>query len=374
MADRQSAHQVVAAATPMFTGEFRADTNVTYSFNRPDDHTIGGSSEIFRSGEFQVTQLGVGGDVHVDGVTAADDAVRDVLADHAAQRRQRGARPVAARRRLSAWCPRRTAATRFNRLNGINVQAGIFMSYIGLWSYYNFDNWTYQPSYVSSNTPWFFNGVRVQILPDRQAQDRAVADQRLAVVRNVQPSAGCRRSDQLAAERIDLDHAEQLLGRRHARQAGPSPYPHRRQHPGEVLRSAGEPAIEGGLLADRRRRLRIRRRRQLRWRQRRAYRRRRFVGFMAYHRAWFARDRYALTLGGGAIDNPGRYLVLMPPINGATALSGTPYFSADAGDQFSAWDVAGRRSTRCRASLRPSDCEYTLPLEQRAVFQRAGRA
>ena len=50
-------------------------------------------------------------------------------------------------------------------LNGINVQAGIFMSYVGLWSYYNFDNWTYQPSYVSSNTPWFFNGVRVQFFP-----------------------------------------------------------------------------------------------------------------------------------------------------------------------------------------------------------------
>src|SRR6478609_8365464 len=40
------------------------------------------------------------------------------------------------------------------------------MSYIGLWSYYNFDNWTYQPSYVSSNTPWFFNGMRVQIFPN----------------------------------------------------------------------------------------------------------------------------------------------------------------------------------------------------------------
>jgi len=51
----------------------------------------------------------------------------------------------------------------FDVLHGINVQAGIFMSYVGLWSYYNFDNWTYQPSYVSSNTPWFFDGVRVQI-------------------------------------------------------------------------------------------------------------------------------------------------------------------------------------------------------------------
>src|ERR1700744_599991 len=49
--------------------------------------------------------------------------------------------------------------------HGINLDAGIFVSYIGLFSYYNFDNWTYQPSFVSSNTPWFFNGVRVQWFP-----------------------------------------------------------------------------------------------------------------------------------------------------------------------------------------------------------------
>ena len=50
-------------------------------------------------------------------------------------------------------------------LHGINIDAGIFMSYIGLFSYYNFDNWAYQPSYVSSNTPWFFKGLRIQIFP-----------------------------------------------------------------------------------------------------------------------------------------------------------------------------------------------------------------
>src|SRR5262249_26122914 len=53
----------------------------------------------------------------------------------------------------------------FNKMHGINVDAGIFMSYVGLASYYNFDNWMYQPSYVSSNTPWFFNGLRVQMFP-----------------------------------------------------------------------------------------------------------------------------------------------------------------------------------------------------------------
>jgi hypothetical protein len=49
--------------------------------------------------------------------------------------------------------------------HGLNFQAGIFMSFIGLFSYYSFVNWTYQPSYVSSNTPWFFNGVRIQWFP-----------------------------------------------------------------------------------------------------------------------------------------------------------------------------------------------------------------
>src|SRR6201991_3993277 len=59
---------------------------------------------------------------------------------------------------------------------------------------------------------------------------------------------------------------------------------------------------------------------------------------MAYNRFWFHRDMFGLPLGGGAITKPGRYLVLVPPINGATAATGTPYFTANPGDQFHAWD------------------------------------
>jgi hypothetical protein len=40
------------------------------------------------------------------------------------------------------------------------------------------------------------------------------------------------------------------------------------------------------------------------------------------------------------MNNPGRYLVLLPPINGATAFSGTPYFTQAPGDQFKAWDAS----------------------------------
>src|SRR5207248_10466834 len=56
--------------TKAFTGEFRVDTNFTYSFNHPQDETIVGSSEVFRSGEFQLTQLGLGGDFHYEHVLA----------------------------------------------------------------------------------------------------------------------------------------------------------------------------------------------------------------------------------------------------------------------------------------------------------------
>src|SRR6185295_18626318 len=54
--------------TKVFTGEIRFDSAYHYSFNHPQDHTIGGSSEVFRSNEVQVTQIGVGGDFHYNNV------------------------------------------------------------------------------------------------------------------------------------------------------------------------------------------------------------------------------------------------------------------------------------------------------------------
>jgi len=65
-----------------------------------------------------------------------------------------------------------------------------------------------------------------------------------------------------------------------------------------------------------------------------------FLGFMLYNRLWFHKNLYGFTLGGGKINNPGRYLVLLPPINGATAASGTPYFTENPGDPYKAWDAS----------------------------------
>ena len=56
--------------TKFFTPEIRLDINYLQSLNRPSDHTIDGSTEEFRSGEFQIEQVSLGGDFHWDNVRA----------------------------------------------------------------------------------------------------------------------------------------------------------------------------------------------------------------------------------------------------------------------------------------------------------------
>jgi hypothetical protein len=64
-----------------------------------------------------------------------------------------------------------------------------------------------------------------------------------------------------------------------------------------------------------------------------------FLGWMLYNRFWFDNDLYAVTIGGGSMNNPGRYLTLLPPINGATAATGTPYFTENPGQPAFQWDA-----------------------------------
>ena len=75
---------------------------------------------------------------------------------------------------------------------------------------------------------------------------------------------------------------------------------------------------------------------------------------------WFDHDLFAVNIGGGKINHPGRYLVLLPPINGATAASGTPYFTENPGDPFKAWDMCETRSAICPANTLPSVGNTTI--------------
>ena len=154
--------------TKFFTPEVRFDTHFMDSFNQPKDHTMGGATESFRSGEFQVEQASVGGDFHWQNVRGRILTMFGLFATTTPRNDASAGVGEWDVRTAYRYVSEAYGGYHFNVNRGLNVDAGIFVSYIGLFSYYNFDNWTYQPSYVSSNTPWFFNGLRIQWFPTKK--------------------------------------------------------------------------------------------------------------------------------------------------------------------------------------------------------------
>ena len=329
-----------------FTPEFRADVSYIYDFNHPADDTIGGSSEVFRSQEVQLTDFAFGGDLHYNNVRGR---ILTQFGEYSQTTPRNDASPSRGQWNLQdayRYLSEAYGGYHWNVLHGVNVDAGIFLSYIGLFSFYNYDNWAYQPSYVSSNTPWFFNGVRTQIfVTDKLKIEPWFINGWQSYGRfNNKPGLGGQilwrptgwfelignqyglGQDDLGIpgrSRIHTDDSIELkyydnpdrtidkmafsltgdLGCEYG--AGVSCH-------GTTHKGVGETP----------------------------WPKQSFIGFMAYDRVWFDRDKFGFTVGGGRINNPGRYLVLLPPINGATAASGTPYFTENPGDPFKAWDAS----------------------------------
>ena len=327
--------------SPFFTPEIRADINYVSDFNHPTDHSIGGSSELFRSSEVQLEQLGIGGDFHYDNVRAR---FMTQFGMYSATTPRNDPSPghgqwdlVSAYRYISEAY----GGYHFNVMHGVNVDAGIFLSYIGLFSYYNFDNWAYQPSYVSSNTPWFFNGVRVQIFPTAHLkiepwfingwQAYASANHRPGLggqikwtpapwINIISNNYGLGRDDLFIPNRRRI-HTDDSIEIKYF------------DRPDNTLDkmafslTADAGCEYGGGVSC--------------YGNKAGGPKQSFLGFMLYNRFWFHRDLFGLTIGGGKINNPGRYLVLLPPINGesaVTASTNSPYFTENPGDPYKAWD------------------------------------
>ena len=330
-----------------FTPEIRADVEYTYDFNHPADDSIGGSSEVFRSNEVGVTQLGVGGDFHFDHVRArlmTQFGMYSTTTPRNDASYSRGQWNLADAYR---YVSEAYGGYHWDALHGINVDAGIFMSYVGLFSYYNFDNWAYQPSYVSSNTPWFFTGMRIQIFPTEKLkiepwiingwQSYARSNGRIGLGGQVL----YRPTSWLSVLSNDYGVGADALGipnrtRYHTDNSIEVKY---YDHPERFLDKmaftlTGDAGCEtgGGVNCTTNKKNSAG--------QVIAYKQS-FLGYMLYNRWWFYKDRHAITVGGGKINNPGRYLVLLPPIDGATATTGTPYFTESPGDPFKAWDISG---------------------------------
>jgi hypothetical protein len=331
-----------------FSGEFRADTFYGEDFNQPIDHSMGGSSEVFRSDEVQLEDLSIGGDFHAGNMRGR---VLALFGMFAATTVRNDASPAVGQwdvRAAYKYVSEAYGGYHFNVNHGLNVDAGIFVSYVGLFSYHNFDNWAYQPSYVSSNTPWFFNGVRVQWFPTNHLKIEPwfingwqsynkfnghpgiggqlkwtpyswldiIANQYGVGNDNVGlPNRGrYHTDDSIEVKYYDHPKAGNGIDRMAFTftgdagcETGDGVTCHGGKGPYNPVTGQGGPKQS-------------------------------FLGYMAYNRWWWHKDTWAVTLGGGQMNNTGRYLTLVLPINGADAISGTPYFPAYPGAPMKAYD------------------------------------
>lgn len=332
-----------------FTPEIRFDTNFISSLNHPKDDSLGGSTEIFRSNEIQVEQISFGGDLHWQNVRGRLLTLGGMFGVTTPRNDASVGRGQWDLRGAYKYFAEAYGGYHFNVNHGLNVDAGIFVSYIGLFSYYNFDNWAYQPSYVSSNTPWFFNGLRIQWFPtDKLKIEPWIINGWQSYGRfGTKPGLGgqilYRPKPWLSLVFNNYGMGEDTLwtgnvpigrSRIHTDDSVEVKYYDRPtnfldkmafsltgdlgcEYGGGVSCHKNNPIVgtKGGPKQS-------------------------FAGWMLYNRFWFKKDIFGLTVGGGVLDNPGRYLTLLPPINGADAISGSPYFPATPGSPFKAWDTS----------------------------------
>jgi hypothetical protein len=346
--------------TPMagkyFIPEVRFDANYIFDNNHPKDDSLGGSTEMFRSDEVQLEQVSVGGDFRLNNVrgrllTMAGLFATTTPRNDASYSRGQWNLSDAYRYFSEAW-----GGYHWDVGHGLNLDAGIFVSYIGLFSYYNADNWTYQPSFVSSNTPWFFNGVRIQYWPTKNLKiEPWIINGWQSYARyNGKPGLGgqilWRPKPYLdfvwndygmgeddagypGRSRVHADYSAQVKVYDKPHQfldkiaftltgdagceygGGPSSGPY--SPTGSSPEQGTSSTYTGGVNCHN---------------SHNGKPKQDFIGWMSYARFWFKKDLYAVTLGGGQMNNPGRYLTLLPPINAATATTGTPYFTENGGD------------------------------------------
>jgi hypothetical protein len=329
-----------------FTPEIRFDTHFVSSLNHPKDDTLGGSTEIFRSNEVQVEQISFGGDFHWQNVRGRVLTMGGMFAVTTPRNDASVGRGQWDLRGAYKYFAEAYGGYHFNVNHGLNVDAGIFVSYIGLFSYYNFDNWAYQPSYVSSNTPWFFNGVRVQWFPtDKLKIEPWFINGWQSYGRfGNRPGLGgqilYRPKPWVSLVFNNYGMGEDTLGLNGARSrihTDDSVEIKYYDHPEKTIDKmafslTGDLGCEYGggaaCFGNKKSGGQITAYKQV------------FAGWMLYDRTWFKKDKYAITLGGGVLDNPGRYLTLLQPINGADAVSGSPYFPANPGLVYKAWDTS----------------------------------
>ncbi len=152
----------------IITGVAFLDAYYNYNFSKPKDNTQTISSSIGRTNEFTVNMASIG----------LESNYKNMIGRLWLQFGQMGSivqdldGTVTHGRNTSIsnlkYIREAAAGYHFNKWYGINVEMGIFMSYIGLESYVLNENWCYQRSMPCDWTPFYFTGARIQAFPTKK--------------------------------------------------------------------------------------------------------------------------------------------------------------------------------------------------------------
>lgn len=321
------------------------DANVNHSFNDPIDHTVVGSTAMARTNELQVSDAVIGGDFTFEQAHArimTQFGTRSTVVPRNDLSPFRGQFDLADAYR---YISEAYAGYHFNVMHGINVDGGLFMSYLGLNSYYQVENWEYQASFTSDNTPWFFTGIRIQIYPTCHLkiepwiingwQSYGMFNEQPGVGGNITwiPNSNMKllTNDYYGADALTLPgrhrfHSDNSFLLRYYNSCNTMAA---FSLTGDIGFEQGD-GVSGFDEDDPHGPAQY------------------FASAMFYNRIWFAKKKWAWCIGGGWMTNPGRYLVLLPTGDASslpnpfdpTVLAGTHPFTANPGDPFTAWDAS----------------------------------
>lgn len=334
----------------IFTPSVMIDVNYTYSFNNPNDNTVVGSTALARNNEFQLSALHFGGDLNYKNARArfmTQFGTRSIVVPRNDYSPYKGQYQLA---NVYRYVSEANIGYHFNKWYGINVDAGLFMSYIGLNSFYQSENWEYQASFTSDNTPWFFNGLRAQIFPSKHMKIEAwvingwqsygrfnsmpglggnitwMPNDKLKLLTNDYfgtDAAGIKDRKRFHSDNSLLyKYFDKPASKGISKMAFSLTADFGFEKGGGVNGLKNGDSISGPAQY--------------------------FASAMFYNRVWFFKNKVAWTIGGGVMTNPGRYLVLYPtgqasPLpnpNNPTQTEGAFPFSANPGDAFKGWDCS----------------------------------
>ncbi|MBL8910523.1 MAG: outer membrane beta-barrel protein [Archangium sp.] len=149
---------------------FFVDADYAWQFSNPADHTIFPTTTAARHSEFSLNLAYLGFELLANGIDTPfggpigrfEVQMGSYIAtihgqDATLQRGSFLSNPTL------SYVKQAGAGWHFHWLHGVNIELGIFPSYIALESFTPQENWNYTHPFVSDFTPYYFSGLRTQL-------------------------------------------------------------------------------------------------------------------------------------------------------------------------------------------------------------------